>query len=219
MSTIVLAGFAGVIVSAVVGTTVVAASALAFLSASFCTTFTSASLANGASNVTSHLLFAPTVAVFLVPSGNVTSIVAPATPVPLTFVSSVSTGSIVGAADVARCATVLVITSLYPSGYVTVTSPLSPAFTVVPAGNVGFLALNAVSTFVFSSSVNNAVLSTVVRSGCVNVTRVVNPTGFNVVSSTLVNVGTIGSVVVERFSLVVPVVKRLVPSAEISLTV
>ena len=130
-----------------------------------------------------------------------------------------STLSNVGSTDVARCATVLVITSLYPSGYVTVTSPLSPAFTVVPAGNVGFLALNAVSTFVFSSSVNDAVLSTVVTSGCVNVTRVVKPTGFNVVSATLVNVGTIGSVVVERFSLVVPVVKRLVPSAEISLTV
>ena len=219
LSTSIGVGAVNGLFAATVLTTAFLVSGEASLSFSFWTTFTSASLANGASNATSHLLFAPTVAVFLVPSGNVTSIVAPATPVPLTFKSSVSTGSTVGAADVARCATVLVITSLYPSGYVTVTSPLSPAFTVVPAGNVGFLALNAVSTFVFSSSVNNAVLSTVVRSGCVNVTRVVNPTGFNVVSSTLVNVGTIGSVVVERFSLVVPVVKRLVPSAEINLTV
>ena len=219
LSTSVVAGAVNGLSAATVLTTAFLTSGEASLSFSFWTTFTSASLANGASNVTSHLLFAPTVAVFLVPSGNVTSIVAPATPVPVTFVSSVSTLSNVGSADVARCATVLVITSLYPSGYVTVTSPLSPAFTVVPAGNVGFLALNAVSTFVFSSSVNDAVLSTVVTSGCVNVTRVVKPTGFNVVSATLVNVGTIGSVVVERFSLVVPVVKRLVPSAEISLTV
>ena len=98
-------GAFGVTWSAVVGTTVVAASALGFLSASFCTTFTSPSLANGASNATSHLPFCPTVAVFLVPSGNVTSIVAPATPVPLTFVSSVSTLSTVGAVDVALSST------------------------------------------------------------------------------------------------------------------
>ena len=119
LSTAVLAGFAGVIVSAVVGTTVVAASALAFFPASFCTTLTSASLANGASNATSHLLFAPTVVVFLVPSGNVTSIVAPATPVPLTFVSSVSTLSTVGVAEAALATTVWAGVSLFtePSAY------------------------------------------------------------------------------------------------------
>ena len=106
MSTLTLfSGAFGVTWSAVVGTTVVAASPLGFLSASFCTTLTSASFVNGASNATSHLPFCPTVVVFLVPSGNVTSIVAPATPVPPTFVSSVSTLSTVGAVDVALSST------------------------------------------------------------------------------------------------------------------
>ena len=108
LSTLTLfSGAFGVTWSAVVGTTVVGTSALTFLPASVCVTFTSPSLANGASNATSHLPSCPTVAVFLVPSGNVTSIVAPATPVPLTFVSSVSTLSTVGAPDVSLPSTVL----------------------------------------------------------------------------------------------------------------
>ena len=63
-------------------------------------------MANGAPNSTSHLPSGFTVVVFLVPSGNVTSIVEPATPVPLTFVSPVSTLFTVGAADVSLSTTV-----------------------------------------------------------------------------------------------------------------
>ena len=170
LSTIVLAGFAGVIVSAVVGTTVVAASALGFLSASFCTTFTSPSLANGASNATSHLPSCPTVVVFLVPSGNVTSIVAPATPVPLTFVSSVSTLSTVGVAEAALPTTVWAGVSLFtePSAYLTSTVPSFFTSIVASAGNVGFAVLTASFTAVFSAGVKSAVLSTSVVAGAVN---------------------------------------------------
>ena len=219
LSTFVTAGLFGVVASAVVGTTVVGAIGLTFLSVSSCVTFTSPSFASGLSSGTSQLPSVFTVVVFLVPFGNVTSIVEPTTPIPFTFRSSVSTLSTVGTADVARCTTVSVITWLYPSGNVTVTSPLSPALTIVPTGNVVFTVLTAVSTAVFSVSVSNAVLSTVVTAGCVNVIRVVNPTGLNVVSATLVNVGTTNSVDDERFSFPTPVVKRLFESFEINLIV
>ena len=63
------------------------------------------------------------------------------------------------------------------------------------------------------------VSSTGVSEGCTNVIRVVNPTGFKAVSATLVRVGIRGSVVDERFSFPVPVVKRLFGSVEINLTV
>ena len=97
LSTFVFAGSTNVVLSAIVSTTVVVASALTFLSSSFCVAFTTASFANGVSSDTSHLPSEFTVVVFLVPSGNVTSIVAPFIPVPVIFSSSVSTVSITGA--------------------------------------------------------------------------------------------------------------------------
>mgnify|MGYP003085594276 CR=1 FL=1 len=152
----------GVVTSAIVGTTDLDTSPLGFLSASFCTTFTSASFVNGASNATSHLPSCPTVVVFLVPSGNVTSIVAPATPVPLTFVSSVSTLSTVGAPDVSLSTATSAPGSVSTdsSGYVIVTSPLSATSTFVFAGKSGFAFLTSSATFAFSSSVNFAGSST-----------------------------------------------------------
>ena len=96
MSTFVFAGSVNVVLSAIVSTTVVVASALTFLSSSFCVAFTTASFANLGVG-TSHLPSEFTVVVFLVPSGNVTSIVAPFIPVPVIFSSSVSTVSITGA--------------------------------------------------------------------------------------------------------------------------
>ena len=96
LSTFVFAGSANVVLSAIVSTTVVVASALTFLSSSFCVAFTTASFANLGVG-TSHLPSEFTVVVFLVPSGNVTSIVAPFIPVPVIFSSSVSTVSITGA--------------------------------------------------------------------------------------------------------------------------
>ena len=96
LSTFVFAGSINVVLSAIVSTTVVVASALTFLSSSFCVAFTTASFANLGVG-TSHLPSEFTVVVFLVPSGNVTSIVAPFIPVPVIFSSSVSTVSITGA--------------------------------------------------------------------------------------------------------------------------
>ena len=96
LSTFVFAGSANVVLSAIVSTTVVVASALTFLPCSFCVAFTTASFANLGVG-TSHLPSEFTVVVFLVPSGNVTSIVAPFIPVPVIFSSSVSTVSITGA--------------------------------------------------------------------------------------------------------------------------
>ena len=96
LSTFVFAGSTNVVLSAIVSTTVVVASALTFLSSSFCVAFTTASFANLGVG-TSHLPSEFTVVVFLVPSGNVTSIVAPFIPVPVIFSSSVSTVLITGA--------------------------------------------------------------------------------------------------------------------------
>ena len=178
------AGLFGVVASAVVGTTVVGAIGLTFLSVSSCVTFTSPSFASGLSKSTSHLPSGFTVVVFVSPFGNVTTILDPATPVPVTFRSSVSTLSTVGTADVALSTTVSApgIVSFDLSGYVIVTSPLLSTVTVVPAGNVGFASFTAFSTFPFSSCVSCAGLSTFVTAGL-----------FGVVASAVVGTTVVGT--------------------------
>ena len=125
------------------------------MSSSFCVAFTTASFANLGVG-TSHLPSESTVVVFLVPSGNVTSIVAPTTPVPVTFSSSVSTLSITGVAEVSLSTTVFSAGILASdlSENVTFTSPLSATSIVVPAGSVGFAFSTSAFTFAFSSVVN-----------------------------------------------------------------
>ena len=185
LSTFVTAGLFGVVASAVVGTTVVGAIGLTFLSVSSCVTFTTPSFASGLSKSTSHLPSGFTVVVFLVvPSGRVTSILDPATPVPVILVSSVSTLSTVGFADVSFSATVLVpgIVSFDLSGYVIVTSPLSSTVTVVPAGRLGLAFLTLSTTLSFSSCVSWAGLSTFVTAGL-----------FGVVASAVVGTTVVGA--------------------------
>ena len=155
-STSVTSGSFGVVASAVVGTTVVGAIGLTFLPVSSCVTFTSPSFASGLSKSTSHLPSGFTVVVFVSPFGNVTTILDPATPVPVILISSVSTLSTVGFADVSFSATVLApgIVSFDLSGYVIVTSPLLPTVIVVPAGKLGFTFLTSSTTLSFSLCVS-----------------------------------------------------------------
>ena len=184
LSTFVTAGLFGVVASAVVGTTVVGAIGLTFLSVSSCVTFTTPSFASGLSKSTSHLPSGFTVVVFLVvPSGRVTSILDPATPVPVTFRSSVSTLSTVGFADVSLSSTVATpgIVSVEVSGYVIVTSPLLSTVTVVPAGRLGLAFLTSSTTLSFSSCVSCAGLSTFVTAGT-----------FGFVLSAIVGIGDFG---------------------------
>ena len=179
------AGLFGVVASAVVGTTVAGAIGLTFLSVSSCVTFTSPSFASGLSKSTSHVPSGFTVVVFVSPFGNVTTILDPATPVPVTFRSSVSTLSTVGFADVSFSATVLVpgIVSFDLSGYVIVTSPLSSTVTVVPAGRLGLAFLTSSTTLSFSSCVSWAGLSTFVTAGL-----------FGVVASAVVGTTVVGAI-------------------------
>ena len=141
------------------------------MSVSSCVTFTTPSFASGLSRSTSHVPSGFTVVVFVSPFGNVTTILDPATPVPVILVSSVSTLSTVGFADVSFSATVLVpgIVSIDFSGdwfgYIISTSPLACTSILVPAGNVGFASLTAFSTLSFSACVSWAGLSTFVIVG------------------------------------------------------
>ena len=97
LSTFVTAGLFGVVLSAI-DITVVGTSALTFLPGASCVTLTILPFSSGLSKSTSHLPSGFTVVVFLVvPSGKVTSILDPATPVPVIFVSSVPTLFTIGA--------------------------------------------------------------------------------------------------------------------------